>query len=71
MQNHRQRARKRFIAGAKCPQCQAQDSIMLYFEHNVEKIACTQCDYVEAKSSTDVSQKTTDNELIGLFKPVD
>ncbi|MGB2263813.1 MAG: YheV family putative metal-binding protein [Glaciecola sp.] len=27
--------RKRFIAGATCPQCRSIDSIMLYFENSV------------------------------------
>ena len=28
--------RKRFIAGAKCPACQAQDSLAMWRENNVE-----------------------------------
>ena len=29
--------RKRFIAGAKCPACQAQDSMAMWRENNIEK----------------------------------
>jgi uncharacterized metal-binding protein (TIGR02443 family) len=64
------RLRKRFIAGATCPKCQAKDSIMLYFENNVEKLECVECGYKDVQSSTDVEkvgQKSAD--VIGVFKP--
>ena len=65
-----EKTRKRFIAGATCPHCKAQDSIMLYFENNVEKLQCVECDYKDTQSQTDVEsagQKTAD--VIGVFKP--
>ena len=65
-----EKTRKRFIAGATCPQCKAQDSIMLYFENNVEKLQCVECDYKDTQSQTDVAsagQNTAD--VIGVFKP--
>lgn len=64
------RQRKRFIAGAICPKCKALDSIMLYFENNVEKISCTQCDYTESQTDDTVAaaSKHSDN-VIGVFKP--
>mgnify|MGYP000019774751 CR=1 FL=1 len=65
-----EKTRKRFIAGATCPECKAQDSIMLYFENNVEKLQCVECDYKDTQSQTDVSsagQSTAD--VIGVFKP--
>ncbi|MDA7793666.1 YheV family putative metal-binding protein [Glaciecola sp.] len=62
--------RKRFIAGATCPKCKSIDSIMLYFENNVEKLQCVKCDYKDVQSATDVSaQVATPADVIGVFKP--
>ena len=64
------RQRKRFIAGATCPKCKSLDTIMLYFENNIEKISCTECDYEESQADTQVKQATRANEnVIGIFKP--
>jgi uncharacterized metal-binding protein (TIGR02443 family) len=64
------RQHKRFIAGATCPKCKSMDTIMLYFENNVEKIACTNCDYEESQADTQVKSATRSNEnVIGVFKP--
>ena len=64
------RQRKRFIAGATCPKCKSLDTIMLYFENNVEKIRCTNCDYAESQADTQVKDATRANEnVIGVFKP--
>ena len=65
-----QKTRKRFIAGATCPKCKAVDSIMLYFENNVEKLQCVKCDYHDVQSQTDVSQAGQKSaDVIGVFKP--
>lgn len=62
--------RKRFIAGATCPKCKAMDTIMLYFENNVEKIKCTQCDYAESQADKNVQKASRKTEnVIGVFKP--
>ncbi|MBT4883863.1 MAG: YheV family putative zinc ribbon protein [Glaciecola sp.] len=62
--------RKRFIAGATCPKCKSIDSIMLYFENNVEKLQCVKCDYKDVQSATDVSaQVAASADVIGVFKP--
>ena len=62
--------RKRFIAGATCPQCKSVDSIMLYFENNVEKLQCVKCDYKDVQSATDVSEQVASAaDVIGVFKP--
>lgn len=58
--------RKRFIAGATCPQCRSIDSIMLYFENNVEKLQCVKCDYKDVQSSTDVSEQVASLSLIHI-----
>lgn len=65
-----EKTRKRFIAGAKCPQCNATDSIMLYFENNVEKLQCVECDYKDTQSATDVEAAGQSSaDVIGVFKP--
>ena len=62
--------KKRFVAGATCPKCKAFDSIMLYFENNVEKLQCVKCDYQESQTYKKVSQATRSSEnVIGVFKP--
>lgn len=62
--------KRRFIAGATCPQCKAQDTIMLYFENNVEKLECVECGYSESQAEEKVQEVTRENEnVIGVFKP--
>ncbi|QPG05590.1 YheV family putative metal-binding protein [Salinimonas marina] len=64
------RNRRRFIAGATCPNCKALDTIMLYFENNMEKIKCVECDYQENQTDEKVQSSTRENEdVIGIFKP--
>ncbi len=62
------RIKKRFVAGAKCPKCQAQDSIVLFKENGIETVECVECDYREQQTDDKVSDKAT-GEVIGLFKP--
>lgn len=38
---------RRFIAGARCPQCGAEDSIALNLQAGHEWITCVHCDYRE------------------------
>ena len=50
--NHRKnvvRQKKRFIAGASCPECKAMDTMMLYREHDVEKVECVECGHKMAQ----------------------
>ncbi len=42
--------RKRFIAGAKCPACQAQDSLAMWRENNVDVVECVECGYENARA---------------------
>ncbi|MGB3724437.1 MAG: YheV family putative zinc ribbon protein [Glaciecola sp.] len=64
------RNKKRFIAGAKCPSCSQLDTLMLYFENNVEKLACVNCDYAETQTTEDVTAASkTSSGVIGVFKP--
>ena len=64
------RKKKRFIAGATCPKCHAMDSMMLFLEHNVEKVECVQCGYQMTQPDAEVSKAARASEqLIGVFKP--
>lgn len=62
-----QRSKKRFIAGATCPQCGAQDSIMLLVENQRETVQCVQCDYKERRPEDDATRPG--EAVIGIFKP--
>ena len=46
------------------------DTIMLFFENNVEKLECVQCDYCEVQTEQQVEKAKRENEsVIGVFKP--
>lgn len=62
--------RKRFIAGAVCPECKKQDTLMLYFEHNIEKMECVSCGYHQSQAKSDVKVAAKGSaDVIGVFKP--
>ncbi len=64
------RRKKRFIAGATCPKCGELDTLMLYFENNVEKMECVQCHHTESHADKKVNQASRQQEqVIGVFKP--
>ena len=64
------RTRKRFIAGARCPRCQALDTLMLFIEHNVEQLACVACGHHESHAEASIQQASRQQEqVIGVFKP--
>ena len=50
-QNHKQ---KRFIAGAKCPNCDDQDSLVLY-SHD-QSIECVSCGYKRTSQQRDQTE---------------
>ena len=39
--------KRRFIAGAKCPKCEAMDRIVMLTTNDAEWIECVACDYTE------------------------
>lgn len=41
--------RKRFIAGAVCPECQAQDTLAMWREDNVDVVQCVTCGHLERR----------------------
>lgn len=66
--------RKRFIAGAECPACHAQDTLMLTVTGEQEQVHCVQCghQFSERGAQPAASPTTTTTEqpgLIGIFKP--
>lgn len=62
--------KKRFIAGAVCPKCQKQDTLMLHMENNIERVKCVACDFQKSQVDDKVENKTGDSEnVIGIFKP--
>jgi len=64
--------KKRFIAGATCPECKAMDRLMLYKEHDVEKVECVECAHKMAQPEQAVQASTRQFEqVIGVFKPGD
>ncbi|WP_144211168.1 YheV family putative zinc ribbon protein [Shewanella donghaensis] len=60
--------KKRFVAGAKCPKCSTQDSIVLFKENGIETVECIDCDYQEQQTEAKVAEKANGN-MIGVFKP--
>ncbi|CAB0150617.1 hypothetical protein PSI9734_01060 [Pseudidiomarina piscicola] len=77
------RTRKRFIAGAECPACQATDTLMLLVTEKdsgelEEQVQCVACQHSftekdkqsEAEAATSAATKAVhDDNVIGIFKP--
>jgi len=62
--------KKRFIAGASCPECKTMDTMMLYKELNVEKVECIACGHKMTQPEGAVQASTRQFEqVIGVFKP--
>ncbi|CUS47529.1 MAG: putative nucleic-acid-binding protein containing a Zn-ribbon domain [Idiomarinaceae bacterium HL-53] len=59
--------KKRFIAGATCPECKAQDSMMLYEEKGREIVRCVECDYQMKEPKA--PEASAPDQVIGIFKP--
>ena len=60
-----------FIAGAKCPKCQAQDRVVMITTHDDEWIECVECDYTEQRPSEEnyVEPEVADDIGVIQFKP--
>lgn len=64
------RVKKRFIAGAICPQCKAQDTMALTKEDGVEKVTCVSCGEQMVQADAQVEKEVRESEqVIGVFKP--
>jgi uncharacterized protein len=62
--------KKRFIAGAECPQCKTIDSITLTTKNSVETLTCVICEYTQTQTPTQAKSATRQFEqIIGVFDP--
>ncbi|MGX8939887.1 YheV family putative zinc ribbon protein [Symbiopectobacterium sp. Eva_TO] len=62
--------RKRFIAGAVCPQCQAQDTLAVGQEAHVDVVTCVKCGYRQCQSDPPPAAPERQGEhIIGIFHP--
>ncbi|EPN1569866.1 YheV family putative zinc ribbon protein [Cronobacter sakazakii] len=62
--------RKRFIAGAVCPKCQAQDSLAMWRENQVDIVECVKCGHKMREADKEVREKVRkDEQVIGIFHP--
>lgn len=64
--------KRRFIAGAKCPKCQALDRVVMITTNNDEWIECIECDYTERRPTEVEHQAPEPADDIGViqFKPL-
>jgi len=64
------KSKRRFIAGAICPKCKAQDTMALTKEDEVEKVTCVACGEQMTQSEPQVEEVVRQHEqVIGVFKP--
>ncbi len=62
--------KKRFIAGATCPQCSTLDTVALTIENAVETIICVECGFTQAQTPKQATAATRQFEqMIGVFDP--
>ncbi len=62
--------KKRFIAGAICPKCKAQDTMALTKEDGVEKVTCVSCGEQMIQAEEQVEKAVRQQEqVIGVFQP--
>ena len=64
--------KRRFIAGAKCPRCEAMDRIVMLSTDDAEWIECIECDYSENRPThVDEPTEPVIPDEIGViqFKP--
>lgn len=62
--------RKRFIAGATCPHCQAKDTLALWRENNIDVVECARCGHQMREADKQAREQVRTNEqVIGIFHP--
>jgi len=62
--------RKRFIAGAVCPQCQSNDTLALGRDHDVDTITCVKCGFTQRQTDgTNAEKRALPEHIIGIFDP--
>ena len=64
------KVKKRFIAGAACPECKAKDTLRWWEMDNIEYVECVECNYQEKRTPQSLAQSERATEdVIGFFKP--
>ncbi|WP_337012431.1 YheV family putative zinc ribbon protein [Pantoea sp. AS142] len=62
--------RKRFIAGATCPNCQEKDTLAMWRENNVDVVECVKCGHQMREVDKQArDQVRTNEQVIGIFHP--
>lgn len=62
--------KRRFIAGAKCPKCEAMDRVVMLTSGDAEWIECVECDYSENRPTfADLPIEEPDEIGVVQFKP--
>ena len=49
--------RKKFIAGAVCPKCQALDRVVTYTQDHTSVLECVACGYITEQPKKNVDEK--------------
>ncbi|MBS9434276.1 YheV family putative zinc ribbon protein [Photorhabdus hainanensis] len=63
-------SRKRFIAGAVCPECHSQDTLAMWQEDQVDVVECVHCGYQQRQTDEKVTSHVRKQEqVIGIFTP--
>lgn len=60
--------KRRFIAGAKCPKCQAQDCIVMLTTAEQEWIECVECQYTEQRPTEVETVQTIESDGVGIVQ---
>ncbi|MDR5610333.1 MULTISPECIES: YheV family putative zinc ribbon protein [unclassified Arsenophonus] len=62
--------RKRFIAGAVCPKCQSQDTLMVWQKNAFDYLECKKCHYRQSQtvdgSDSHIKDKNLQIEIFTL-----
>lgn len=62
--------RKRFIAGATCPKCKSQDTLMMWREDKIDVVECVSCGDQQRQTDGDATEHVRKQEqVIGIFTP--
>jgi len=62
--------RKRFIAAATFPKCQAKDTLALWRENNIDVVECVKCGHQMREADKQAREQVRENEqVIGIFHP--
>ncbi|WP_410013265.1 YheV family putative zinc ribbon protein [Sodalis sp. C49] len=62
--------RKRFIAGAVCPECQAKDTLAVWQDQGTDNVICVKCGFTQRQTDPAAADKTpAKDRIIGIFDP--